>query len=218
MSGERRAWPWLFGALVGALVVFTVGCRPESSTPPELAGPGVQRAEPVTMPAGPGVVPIALRIPSIKVDASDWQMVGVNKDQVVEVPSVNTPQRLGLYCPTWKASKENCGAPIPGARGPAVVLGHINGGGKAGVFAHLAEVKPGAAVEVDRSDGQMVKFRVTEVLIVDKEKFPTMKIYGDTAGSEIRLVTCGPAKLDRANNRYEDQTIVFGTLEQSPSE
>jgi len=201
-----------------ASAVVLTGCDlggAYSSVPAELAAPGGAQPLPATVPAAPGVTPTALRIPSIKVNASDWQMVGVDKDQAIEVPSVKTPQKLGLYCPTWKATKETCGAPIPGARGPAVVLGHVNGGGKNGVFAHLAEVKPGAVVELDRSDGKTVRFRVDRVQIIAKKAFPTKDVYSDTAGSELRLVTCGPGALETLPNgqrSYVQQTIVFASL------
>lgn len=198
-------------------VVLTACGSSVDVVPAELAAPGGAQPLPATVPAAPGVTPTALRIPSIKVDASDWQMVGVDKDQAIEVPSVKTPQKLGLYCPTWKATKETCGAPIPGARGPAVVLGHVNGGGKNGVFAHLAEVKSGDVVEIDRSDNRTVRFRVDRVQIVKKSEFPSKSVYSDTSGAELRLITCGGGDnrletLPDGTRSYVNQTIVFASL------
>ncbi|MGI9063884.1 MAG: sortase domain-containing protein [Pseudonocardiaceae bacterium] len=42
--------------------------------------------------------------------------------------------------------------PVPGEVGPAVILGHVNGG-EDGVFVRLHELGPGDEVDVVRADG-----------------------------------------------------------------
>jgi hypothetical protein len=41
-----------------------------------------------------------------------------------------------------------------------------------------------------------------------KNAFPTGRVYGDTAGPTLRLVTCG-GSFDRASGHYRDNVIVF---------
>jgi sortase (surface protein transpeptidase) len=103
------------------------------------------------------------------------------------------------------------GAPRPGAPGPAVVLGHVNGGGAAGIFARLHELTGGDEVLVRRTDGTTARFTVTRVDQVAKEHFPTEEVYGDTEGPELRLITCG-GSFDRDAGSYRDNVIVYATL------
>ena len=45
----------------------------------------------------------------------------------------------------------------------------------------------------------------------DKTRFPTDRVYGPTAGPELRLITCGGA-FDAATGHYERNVIAFGVL------
>ncbi len=57
-------------------------------------------------------------------------------------------------------------------------------------------------------DGSTVRFAVTHVEQIDKDEFPTEAVYGDTAGPELRLITC-VGSFDRAAHSYRDNTIVY---------
>lgn len=186
-----------------------------------------------TAPATPfnGPEPLTLEIPSIKVATTDkWAPLGIqgeyrfpgsaDKQKVpvssaageIEVPPLDNPMQVGWYCP---AGVPMCGAPTPGDLGPAVVVGHINGKGKQGVFQHLANVKKKDQVKVTRHDGMTATFEVYEVQVLKKKAFPTKKVYGDTAKPELRLITCGPGKLltlPDGTRSYENQTIVYAKL------
>jgi hypothetical protein len=44
-----------------------------------------------------------------------------------------------------------------------------------------------------------------------KDRFPTDEVYGDTAGAELRLITCGGA-FDRGAGSYTDNVVVDAVL------
>lgn len=101
--------------------------------------------------------------------------------------------------------------PAPGDPGPAVILGHVNGGGKPGIFSRLAQVKAEDEVDVRRSDGSTAVLRVREVTRASKEGFPTAKVYSDTPNAQLRLITCGGV-LDRTARSYLDNVLVYADL------
>lgn len=200
------------GALVASVVV---GCS--VSAPVEPPPPGWGQAE--APPAAAGQVrPVALRIDSIGLSGREWLEVGQDERGAVEVPDVKTPEVLGVYCPAWRWTLQatpddpDCGAPVPGEAGNAVVLAHNQGSGKQGAFYRLHQVNLGALVEVDRSDGQTAVFKVTRVRTVPKTQFPTDAVFNDdTPGQRLVMITCGQ-DWDLKNHRSRDQVIVFSEL------
>lgn len=161
------------------------------------AAPPVPQTEPLIEPVPleslyPGI-PRSILLPSIGA-SSDLVPLGVTADGKHEVPPVTQPEQAGWYEP----------GPEPGEVGPAIVLGHVNGGGKPGVFSRLHEVKPGDEVVVDDKT-----FKVTEVQRAPKTNFPADKVYAPTDKVELRVITCGGG-FDGEN--YLDNIIVFATL------
>lgn len=103
------------------------------------------------------------------------------------------------------------GSAPPGEPGPTVLAGHVDSQAGPGVFFRLRELRRGDTVDVGRSDGTTVRYRVTAVKAVDKTAFPTSDVYGPAPGPELRLVTCGGA-FDRAARRYLSDVIVFAVM------
>jgi len=164
-------------------------------TSPLVTGAPVAASAP--LPASP---PAQLRIDAINATSSLLPL-GLNPDRTVTVPPVNTPLQASWY---------RLG-PTPGAPGPAIILGHINGNGQEGIFAHLNQVKPGDQVTVTRQDGKTAVFTVTKLQQVAKNAFPTVDVYGDTPDAQLRLITCGGA-FDKAKRSYTDSIIAYATL------
>jgi hypothetical protein len=54
-------------------------------------------------------------------------------------------------------------------------------------------------------------FVVDEVRVVPKDDFPTLDVYGNTSGPELRLITCG-GPFDSAAGSYVDNVVVFARL------
>lgn len=142
--------------------------------------------------------PVRLRVSSLGID-SGLVGLGLEPDGSLEVPS-------GAFPAGWYT-----GAPTPGELGPAVLAGHVDYGGRAGVFARLSRAEPGAEVEVTRQDGVVAVFRVIRVSRVSKSQFPTAEVYGDLDHAGLRLITCGGA-FSRSARSYRDNIVVYAEL------
>jgi LPXTG-site transpeptidase (sortase) family protein len=137
-------------------------------------------------------------IPSIGVD-SDVMRLGLNGDGTVEVPPSDKGMTTGWYS----------GGPVPGARGPAVLIGHNDTRYGRAVFHDLKKIVKGADVVVRDERGTEIRFRVTGRETVGKKTFPTERVYGRTGGRVLRLITCdGPFD---ARGHTLDNLIVYAT-------
>jgi sortase (surface protein transpeptidase) len=144
--------------------------------------------------------PTRVDIPSIGAH-STLIPLGLNQDETVEVPDVKTPQQAGWYRYSVR----------PGEDGPAILLGHVDGNGKPGIFHDLRKLKPGNEIRVTRADGSTVTFAVTRVQEILKVNFPTEAVYGDTDEAELRLITCG-GSFDKKARSYRDSVIAYAAL------
>jgi sortase (surface protein transpeptidase) len=141
-------------------------------------------------------------IPAIGVH-SRLQRLGLSPDGSVQVPS--SYQQAGWY--EHSAS--------PGTPGPTVVLGHIDSRSGPGVFFRLGALRPGDTVRVRRADGRTETYVVTGVREYEKDRFPTLAVYGPGSVPTIRLITCGGA-FDPATGHYLANIIAFGQLAGPP--
>lgn len=128
--------------------------------------------------------------------------LGLNADSTVQTPPLSRDSIAGWY----KFS------PTPGARGPAVVLGHIDSAAYGpGVFFNLGRLIPGDEVDVTRADGLVAVFRVDRVAEYPKTSFPSSLVYGSTDYAALRLVTCG-GKFDSRSRSYLDNIVAYASL------
>jgi sortase (surface protein transpeptidase) len=128
--------------------------------------------------------------------------LGENPDGTVRVPPLSRPQLTSWFDD----------GPAPGQAGPAALYGHVDtaAAGPA-VFYRLGNLVPGDRVNITRSDLRVAVFAVYRVAEYPKDAFPTMTVYGDTSGSELRLITCGGA-FDPQAGRYADNIVVYARL------
>jgi hypothetical protein len=140
--------------------------------------------------------PARLRIPSVGIDTA-LATIGLDHDGTLVPPADGAG---------WFGD-----GPAPGDVGPAVVTGHVDGGGAPAVFFRLREITPGAEVLVERADGSTVRFVVATVARYPKNAFPTATVYGPTPGPELRLITCG-GTFDRSRGSYRDDMVVSARL------
>ena len=145
-------------------------------------------------------VPVEITIPRIDARSSLVEL-GLNADDTVQVPPVSQPMQAGWY---------GLG-PAPGEQGPAVILGHVDGNKKPGIFHRLKEVQAGDEILVSRADGRTAVFTVSHNQQVPKSEFPSESVYGGTGGPELRVVTCG-GSFDAARHSYRDSVIVYAEL------
>ncbi|WP_306329776.1 class F sortase [Streptomyces venezuelae] len=209
MNRRRRPFRTAPVLLVTVLVALT-GCSAEAGggqravTPPAHVTPG--SAAPVT--AAPSVRPLArslpvrVQVPAAGVDTGATGSVlelGLAADGTVEVPSVADADRIGWY-----------GKGVtPGETGPAVLIGHFDTARGPAVLKDVSKVRVGDGITVTRADGSTAVFRVRELEQVDKDAFPTAKVYGDTVRPELRLVTCGGELVD---GHRPDNIILYADL------
>ena len=92
-----------------------------------------------------------------------------------------------------------------------MLLGHVNAtGGGPGVFADLHALVPGDDIRVDRQDGSHAMFVVEAVERYAKDAFPTLRVYGNTAGPDLRLITCDG--YDPRSGTFNDNLVVYAKL------
>ncbi|WP_307101827.1 class F sortase [Arthrobacter globiformis] len=152
------------------------------------------------LPVMPASTPVALRIPALGTE-SRLLSLGLRGDGSLEVP----PEGPGSPAAWYN------GSPTPGARGPAVLFGHVNAtGGGPGVFAELRRLKAGDTIEVSRQDGRTATFLFDRGERYPKNSFPTYAVYGNTQGAELRLITCDG--YDPATGEFDDNYVVYAKL------
>ncbi|MHA7224177.1 sortase domain-containing protein [Arthrobacter sp. RHLT1-20] len=203
----------LAGCGAGNSGTLDVGSAPSASAVPSAAtAPAApSSAPPASSPAAapavaePAVLtrsePVTLEIPGIGV-RTDLLKLGLRENGSLEVP-----QDAGSGAP---ASWYN-GSPTPGERGPSVMLGHVNAlGGATGVFADLRKLTPGAEINVSRADGTRALFTVDRSSQYSKNNFPTLEVYGNTPGAELRLITCDG--YDPATRLFDDNYVIYAKL------
>ena len=141
------------------------------------------------------VVPTSLRAPSIEVDASSLDRLGIAGDGTAEVP--DDYARVGWF---------DRGA-VPGGRGPTVLLGHVDSRSGPAVFYRLRDLVAGDVLEVGMSDGTTSRYVVDRTAQVAKDRFPTFAVFGASRDDVLRLVTCA-GEFDRGARSYTDNLVV----------
>lgn len=201
-----RRWPFplVIGALIGVVcaVVLTACAVPP---PGKVAAPAPPTTISSATPSPTAVSPLAparpakLEIPAIGVRTGEIIDLGLAGDGTLEVP--HDAITTGWFT----------GGPAPGEIGPAVLAGHVDYKKIPGVFVRLKELKAGDQALVHREDGITAVFTVYAVERHAKASFPTEKVYGDTTGPELRLITCG-GDFDSSTGNYLDNVIAYAKL------
>nr|WP_281387014.1 class F sortase [Jiangella mangrovi] len=146
----------------------------------------------------PASAPALVEIDALGI-SQDVINLGLADDGTMEVP--DGPDPVGWY---------ELG-PTPGESGPAVLAGQLTWNGADGVFRHLADLETGDEIRVTRDDGTVAVFAVTRVEQYAKDAFPTATVYANTAGPELRLITCA-GDLDTGSGDYSDNVVAYAEL------
>ncbi|MEU3477033.1 class F sortase [Streptomyces sp. NPDC033754] len=201
MSNRSKGWGIAVAACVG---LWLVQNGSQDITPPVpsaaqafAAGPSVHTdaaADPL-----PPSAPVRLRIPETDVD-TPMMRLGLAANGTLDVPPAGDRNLAGWY-----------GDGItPGAKGAAIVAGHVDNARGPAVFYTLGALKKGHRIEVDRQDGRTAVFTVDAVEVYANEEFPDKKVYGETDRAEIRVITCGGGFSKK--NGYQGNVVAFGHL------
>ncbi|MFF8956116.1 class F sortase [Streptomyces sp. NPDC014894] len=151
-------------------------------------------AEPLP-PSGP----LRLRIPYIGVD-TPLTGLGLAKDGSLEVPPPDDGNLAGWF---------RDGTP-PGAKGTAVVAGHVDNAEGPAVFYGLGALKKGHRIEVSRQDGRTAVFTIDAIEVYEADGFPDAKVYGPRGRAELRVITCGGGFSEKSG--YRGNVIAFAHL------
>jgi hypothetical protein len=143
-------------------------------------------------------VPLSINIPRIRVRARIIPL-GLRPDGSPAVPPLTTP-----FVTSWYD-----GGPTPGARGAAVILGHVDSAAVGpAVFYSLGRLRVGDLIDVSLADRRTAVFRVYAAGLYLKTGFPTLAVYGYTRWPTLRLITCG-GEFDRHTGHYLGNIVVF---------
>jgi Sortase domain len=143
------------------------------------------------------VKPTSLRIPSLEVDAG---VLGVGIDQ--DTYELDVPPDETLV--TWYQF-----GPSPGGPGSALLAGHVDFDGRAGVFYRLRWLDPGQRFEVGYEDGSSRTFEVVGRRQYEKERLPTTELFTEDGPATVVLITCG-GEFDEGRRSYSDNLVVYG--------
>ncbi|WP_394360327.1 class F sortase [Amycolatopsis sp. SB7-3] len=199
-SWRRWPFPLVVGTLIG--VVLAAALTACAVPPPgKVASPAPPSSVSSVAEAPPLVPakPARLEIPAIGVRTGEIVDLGLAGDGTLQVP--HDAITTGWFT----------GGPAPGEIGPAVLAGHVDYKKVPGVFVRLKELKAGDEALVHREDGSTAVFTVYAVERHPKASFPTEKVYGDTIGPELRLITCG-GDFDSSTGNYLDNVVAFAKL------
>ncbi|MFJ1823366.1 class F sortase [Streptomyces sp. NPDC088178] len=170
----------------------------------DIAAVGRPLGVPLPPPHDPveGSVPKRVEIPSLGIEAPVIAR-GLDGDGAIEPPSFDIPRTVGWYGDGTE----------PGAKGPALFVGHVDTETEPAVFYGLSAARPGAKVEVTRADGSVAEFTVDDVQVFTRERFNADKAYGPRkqGRAELRLITCG-GTYDRASHSYDANVVVSAYL------
>jgi hypothetical protein len=182
-----------------AVASSLVTVDPDALEPlPLRAGARVAVPEPVEAVTLPRSEPVRITIPALGL-TTEVMALGLADDGAMEVPP-------GAYPAGWFDR-----SPTPGELGPAVLAGHVDWDGEAGVFSELHTLAAGDQVLIDRADGSTVTFLVDRVAEYAKDEFPTGSVYGDIDEAGLRLITCG-GDFDADEDSYRDNVVVYARL------
>ncbi len=141
-------------------------------------------------------LPIRLKIPKIKVDAS-IEYVGINSKGEMDVPKL--PGNTAWY---------NLGA-RPGAVGSAAIAGHLNWyDGATGVFVNLDKLKIGDKILVQDEKGNETSFVVRKIRTYGLGEDASEVFVSKDGKAYLNLITCDGV-WDKRTKQYSKRLVVF---------
>ncbi len=147
----------------------------------------------VVAPVG---APVTLTIPAIGVGAPIEQ-VATNARNEMDTPK--NPLNTAWYAPGAR----------PGARGNAVIAGHVDYHGIGPVvFWNLNKLTPGVEIFVTDDAGKQRRFLVTSVEVYPADQAPLQRIFGDTNDSNLNLISC-TGDFDPGSASYNNRIVVY---------
>ena len=145
--------------------------------------------------------PTRLIISAIHLDAA-VEMVDLKANGDLDTPQEHPLEDVGWYKM----------GPEPGARGSAVIDGHLDRpGGSPAVFWYLSRLQVRDDVTVLTSRGRTLHFRVTQMQAYQPRTAPLQAIFGDMSGNYLNLITCAGDWIP-TEHQTTQRLVVFTSL------
>ena len=224
MKGQRTLASWLVAASLYILVatpiwwfvsrsntdagtVPAIGSTPRNSAEAvgrngvlTLAKVAVRSARLSDQPQSEVATPVRLGIPALGVDAPIVP-VGIQAGGAMEVPE--DVKTAGWYR----------FGPLPGARGSAMVIGHVDSRTQGpGVFFGLSRLPLGERIGVQLGEGPTQYFVSVARRLIAKDELP-LDLYARDGPPRLALVTCGGG-FDERSSSYSHNVVVYAVPEE----
>lgn len=145
-----------------------------------------------------GMVPEQLSIPSLGLIA-DIQPTGVLENGEMGVP--DDVDEAGWFEPGFKA----------GAKGNAVLAGHVDSLNGPAIFYELDTLKVGDTIELAGADNRLMIFKVKELASYETDAAPIEEIFGKSDKRMLNLITC-TGDFNRDIGSHEERLVVSAEL------
>jgi hypothetical protein len=132
---------------------------------------------------------------------------GVRVDAPVEYLGLTPSRAMETPRGWWNVGWYELG-PVPGQRGNAVIAGHLDSTTGPAAFWNLRYLRIGDLVSVVSTDGKVVRFRVSRMVVYYVDQMPMQEIFGPSSGSHLNLYTC-EGYFDRGAGQYDRRLVVY---------
>jgi LPXTG-site transpeptidase (sortase) family protein len=142
---------------------------------------------PPTDAASIALTPMSLSIPSVGIKTSIVSGGEHNGSMILPESS-----KVAIY---------TAAAPLTAEKGSTVIAGHVNfADGSAGALGPLHKISKGAPVYATDAEGNVRKYKVTTMSVLNKQALPT-EIFRTAGDRQIVIVTCG-GDVEKVNGVY----------------
>lgn len=141
-------------------------------------------------------LPRVVAIPKLQINARIKRMVAQASGEL------SAPRNI--YDAGWYD-----GSVKPGEKGTALLIGHVFGASKPGIFNRLNNLVPNDVIEVEMGDGTKSSFKVVSIEFMDQEKVDVEKALAssDPARPALNLLTYS-GRYDVRTNSYEKRILI----------
>ncbi|TYR74685.1 sortase [Rossellomorea vietnamensis] len=145
-----------------------------------------------------GIVPARIKIPGMDIDTGVIP-VGLLDNGEMQVPEET--DITGWYDRGVK----------PGARGNAVIAGHVDSKEGPAIFFYLKDIEIGETITIFDENGKEKTFKVKAKESYKNEEAPIEKIFGSSSERNLNLITCtGTFNYDE--HLYPDRLVIYTEL------